>query len=240
MKTQYRNLPDWMETNAWREILARIFAGVEAQLNITPEWLINPTTNRRLKLDILYPDLGVAIRFEGLRGKQQRRRLSLEEEDQLRTRQDARVEICQQHGIQLVVIESGLAKPGDVFRQIDTAFSRAGQVMSDAGISQKLKTCRTTASSLSRKINRPADLKVYADLWHDRQYQVPEPSHEPPVNSETITFAEGMEVEHERFGPGIVLSITPAEGDTFVTVDFITAGQKTLAASLVGDKMTPK
>ncbi|MCB0163056.1 MAG: hypothetical protein KDI79_02445 [Anaerolineae bacterium] len=240
MKAQYRNLPDWMETNAWREILARIFAGVEAQLNITPEWLINPTTNRRLKLDLMYPELGVAVRFEGLKGKNQRRRLSLEEEDQLRTRQDARVEICQQHGIQLVVIESGLNKPGDVFRQIDTALSRAGQAGYDVKSNQKLKACRTTASTLSRKIHTSADLKVYADLWHDRQYQVPEPSRESPAYGETVTFAEGMEVEHEKFGPGIVLAVSPAEGDTFVTVDFITAGQKTLAASLVGDKMLPK
>lgn len=240
MNAQYRNLPDWMEMNAWREILARIFAGGEVQLNITPEWLINPTTNRRLKLDILYQDLGIAVRFEGLKGKHRRRRLSLEEEDQLRTRQDARVEMCQQHGIQLVVIESGLSKPGDVFRQIDTALSRAGQAIRDGEISQRLRICRTTASALSRKINSPADLKVYADLWHDRQYQVPEPNREPAANGGTVTFAEGMEVQHEKFGSGIVLAVTPAEGDTFITVDFITAGQKTLAASLIGDKMMPK
>lgn len=240
MKAQQRNLPDWMEMNAWREILARIFAGVEAQLNITPEWLINPTTNRRLKLDILYPDLGIAVRFEGLKGKNQRRRLSLEEEDQLRTRQDARVEICQQHGIQLVVIESGIHKPSDVFRQIDTALSRAGQAVSDVDLSQRLRASRTTASALARKINSSTDLKVYADLWHDRQYQIPEPSRKPLAQREAIPFAEGMEVEHEKFGSGIVLSVTPADGDTFVMVDFITAGQKTLAASLIGDKMIPK
>ena len=58
--------------NAWREILARIFDGFKAQDNVSPEWLINPATRRRLKLDRLYPDAGVAIRFAGLTAKGQR------------------------------------------------------------------------------------------------------------------------------------------------------------------------
>jgi hypothetical protein len=49
-----------------------------------------------------------------------------------------------------------------------------------------------------------------------------------------------MEVEHPRFGPGIILSTTPSDGDILITVDFITAGRKILAASLVGDKLLPR
>jgi hypothetical protein len=49
-----------------------------------------------------------------------------------------------------------------------------------------------------------------------------------------------MEVEHTAFGPGVVIAINPSGNDTLLTVDFITAGQKTLAASLVGDKLRPR
>ena len=54
--------------NGWREVLARIFDGFETEYGVTPEWLINPETNRRLKLDCLFPDIGVAVRFVGLVG----------------------------------------------------------------------------------------------------------------------------------------------------------------------------
>ena len=52
----------------WREVLARIFAGCDAKYAVTPEWLVNPDTGRRLKLDCLYPEIGVAVRFVGLEG----------------------------------------------------------------------------------------------------------------------------------------------------------------------------
>jgi hypothetical protein len=38
----------------------------------------------------------------------------------------------------------------------------------------------------------------------------------------------------------VVIAIAARDEDTFVTVDFLTAGQKTLAASLVGDKLAPR
>ena len=77
MQLKGSNLPIWMVTNAWREIFARIFERVETQLNASPEWLVNPETHRHLKLDILYPKIGMAVRFEGLQGKHRKRRLSL-------------------------------------------------------------------------------------------------------------------------------------------------------------------
>ena len=86
------NLPIWAVTNAWREIFARIFEGEKVEFNITPEWLVNPATQRRLKLDLLYPELGVAVRFEGLEGKQRRRRPTLEEEAQQQVRDEARAD----------------------------------------------------------------------------------------------------------------------------------------------------
>jgi hypothetical protein len=49
-----------------------------------------------------------------------------------------------------------------------------------------------------------------------------------------------MEVEHVTFGPGVILATTPSNGDTLLTVDFVTTGPKTLAASLVADKLYPR
>ncbi|NJN94834.1 MAG: hypothetical protein HC875_12415 [Anaerolineales bacterium] len=117
MATTNDNLPTWQINNGWREILARVFAGMEIKLNLTPEWLINPATQRRLKLDMLYPAIGVAVRFEGAEVKQ-RRRLSLEEEAQQRVRDDARVEVCRAHGIELILVDLSHETPKPPFRPL--------------------------------------------------------------------------------------------------------------------------
>ncbi|GAB4422798.1 MAG: hypothetical protein Kow0031_00910 [Anaerolineae bacterium] len=232
------SLPVYRVTNGWREILARIFDGFTAKPNVTPEWLVNPATNRRLKLDLLYPDIGVAVRFEGQQG-QQRRRLSLEEEEQQRVRFDARVEVCWQHGIQLVVVDVVAGKAARVFQQLDTALSRAAEVAPT--LRRQIVAARRTASGLSLKIRSEDDLALYADLWTDRQYQLAEPAGDtPPPAPAAETFAPGAEVEHTHFGPGVVTAVQPSGNDTLISVDFVTAGQKTLAASLVAGKLRPK
>ena len=68
--------------NGWREVLARIFDGFETEYGVMPEWLVNPDTNRRLKLDCLFPDVGVAVRFVGLEGNTKRRKSDEEVEDE--------------------------------------------------------------------------------------------------------------------------------------------------------------
>ena len=119
MTTKGSNPPIWQITNAWREILARIFTDFEVELNFSPEWLVNPVTNRRLKLDLLYPEIGVAVRFEGLQGKQRRQRPSLEEEEQQQIRGLARLEVCRAQGIELIVIDVIDDTPKSNFRNID-------------------------------------------------------------------------------------------------------------------------
>ncbi len=81
----------WINVNAWREILSRVFDGFAVQYEVTPEWLVNPGTNRRLKLDLLYPEIGVAIRFMGLQGTGRHQRPSLEEEEQQSNAGDCRL-----------------------------------------------------------------------------------------------------------------------------------------------------
>lgn len=233
-------LPVWRVTNGWREIFARIFENVTTQFNVTPEWLVNPATNRRLKLDLLYPELHVAVRFEGLQGQKRRRRLSLEEEAQLQVRQDARVEVCRQHGIHLVVVNVATGQPPRVFQQLDVALSRTKAGLPDPALRQQITRARSLITSLSVRVRTLEDLKLYADLWADRQYQLSEPAEAPAAPPSAVTFTAGMEVEHTAFGPGVVISTAPSNGDTLITVDFITAGQKTLAASLVAGKLLPR
>lgn len=232
-----KSLPVWQETNAWREIMARIFEGFDATLNISPTWLVNPATNRRLKLDFLYHDIGVAVRFEGLQGNQRRRRPSLEEEEQQQQRDAARIEVCRAHGVHLIVVDIPATKPQVAFRDIDTMLSRASQDSPDQQAA--LKQARLTASEISRRIRQPGDLHMYANLWQDRQYQIPEPI-AAPTTAPTIAFEVGQTVEHASFGPGIIVTITPDGNDNLLTIDFVERGQKTLAASLVGDKLSPR
>jgi len=240
MARGHDQIPIWMIANAWREIFTRIFDEVETKLNISPEWLVNPATKRRLKLDLLYPDLGVAVRFEGLQGKQRQRRPSLEEEVQQRTRDLAREELCRAHGIYLIAVDTTAHAPRDIFKTVDLMLSRAGDQAPDAAIKQTIRQSRATAAALARRIEHAGDLKLYAELWQDRQYQIPEPAQTPAPSNGTISFSVGMEVEHNTFGPGVVLAVTPSGTDTLLMVDFITAGQKTLAASLVADKLYPR
>jgi hypothetical protein len=239
MKKEQNNLPIWLITNAWREILTRIFEDEKVELNVSPDWLINPATNRKLKLDMLYPEIGVAVRFEGLQGKQRRRRLSLEEEAQMQVRHDARLDVSRAHGIQLIMIQVATDEPWAVFQQIDTTLNRAGQQATNQAHSEKLKRLRFKAAALARKIHALNDLKLYADLWQDRQYQAPEPTPVSPGRP-IPSYTAGMAVEHTSFGSGVVIKTVPSDGDMVVTVDFVTAGLKTLMASLVADKLLPR
>jgi len=233
-------LPGWLVTNAWREIFARIFEDAETLFNVSPDWLINPATNRRLKLDLFYSTIGVAVRFEGLQGGQRKTRLSLEEEVQARVRSDARITVCEEHDIQLILVDIVSGKPQSTFRQIDEALSRAAQLSKNKKQLPLIKQARTTASSLARKIVTENDLKLYAELWSDRQYQIAQPAQSSTPPPTPVIYSEGMAVEHVTFGPGVVLSTTPSNGDVLVTVDFVSAGCKTLAASLIADKLVPR
>jgi hypothetical protein len=240
MEIKDSNLPIWIKANAWREIFARIFENLETKVNVSPEWLVNPATNRHLKLDMLYPEIGVAVRFEGLEGKQRRQRPSLEEEEQQRIRDQARVAMCRAHGIHLILVDVTGDDPKDVFQEVDMMLSRAGQRVQKETLARKVSEMRMDAAALARRISQTSHLKLYAELWEDRQYQPTQRVEPVPPASNNIKFSEGMEVEHTMFGPGTVLAVTPSDDDTFLTVDFVMAGQKTLAASLVAGKLHPR
>jgi hypothetical protein len=234
------NLLIWQANNAWREIFFRIFDGIQPEFNIWPDWLVNPATKRPLKLDLNYPQLGVAVRFEGMQGKR-KQRLSLEEEAQQKTRDRARLDLCRANGIELIAVDIAGDEPTAIFRDVDMCLSRAKERVTRAEAEQQIKQARAIAADLSRRVRQTQDLRLYADLWNDRQHRLAEPgpaSVLQPVSREQ--FKVGMAVEHVAFGNGIITNIADNADDSFLTVDFVTAGQKILATSLVAGKLTVK
>lgn len=237
----------WINTNGWHEVLARVFDDFTAHYDVSPEWLINPETNRRLKLDVLYPDVGVAIRLQGLQGRGRRQRPSLEEEHQQNVRDTARADLCEAHGISLVNVNVMSGEPKAILRELSMALSNASRRLAKSDLPQaekgtlieQVSQARSRLSDITRRLRRPEDLKLYAELWQDRQYlEAPEPE-AYSANSPSRTYMPGMEVCHTVFGDGVVQSVQPDGNESLVTVRFGDGSQKTFAASLVSDKLMP-
>lgn len=236
--------------NAWREIFARVFVDQKAQYNFSPPWLINPATKHRLKLDLLYPDLGVAVRFEGLKATGQRRQ-SDEEAEETEQREDTREEVCRAHGIALVRIDP---YGEDFVGQMDgliRAISRAGRTINESErpaeeIAEWMPTVgamRTRALEIRGVVSRNQEqvLQSLADAWRDRELTFSEPPPPPlPADGKLFVPNEGDRVEHERFGTGAVISLTDGpENDKRITILFDDEQQRTFALSLVQGKLKP-
>jgi hypothetical protein len=232
--------------NGWREVLARILDGFEAEYGLTPEWLVNPDTNRRLKLDYYFPELSVAVRFVGLEGATRKQRKSDDEVLAEASREEARAAVCKAHGVVLISIDPD-GDPRTMLRGIESGLARASSQLAHSTTTphaqkQKLmpmlSQARRRAGEFTTKLAVPEKLNIYAEMWWDRQASLTAaaPAKAAPSAPE---FAVGMDVHHERFGPGLVTAVEPEDGDTKVTVDFVEAGVRSFYAGLVGGKLTP-
>jgi hypothetical protein len=233
--------------NGWREVLARIFDGFDAELNITPDWLINPETNRRLKLDYLYRDINVAVRFVGLEGAGTKRRKSDEEVEQEQEREDAREAVCRQHGVVLVSIDAD-DEPNRALRRIEMALSRAtAQLAQNSAVPHArkqalmplLSQARRRAGEFTTKLTVPERLGIYAEMWYERQANL---AAQAPAAKKSAgpppAFRQGMDVYHQRFGAGQITDITAEGKDMNITVNFMDGSTRTFLASLVADKLS--
>ena len=233
--------------NGWREVLARIFDGFETEYGVTPEWLVNPDTNRRLKLDCLYPDIGVAVRFIGLVGNTKRRKSDEEVLDEAE-RERTRAVVCREHGVILVSIDPD-GEPRVTLRNLEMGLARAAaQLAQNTAIPHackqkvmpQLSVARRRTGEFTAKLNPPEKLNIYAEMWWDRQANLtPQPTQAKKPAAKHQPYRVGMEVEHTRFGPGTITAIEPENGDAKITVDFPGAGVRSFLASLVADKLTP-
>ena len=236
--------------NAWREILARIFEGFTVEQNTNPDWLINPQTKRKLKLDLFYPEIDVAVRFSGLRGKQQRGRISDQEEDQLKARERLRQQVSTAHGVSLATLDMARAEPDKIFKELEVTLSQANRRLAkDSSLEQtekealltRLQQARSEVRRYERQINSDKDLALYEDLWRDRQFrEAVTSSEDAPTSSETLPpLTEGLAVRHILFGPGIIQSLTPGatDAETLITIRFDNDEERTFMAGLLTGKL---
>ena len=245
----------YLSISAWREILARTFAGYTEQDNVSPEWLVNPATNRKLKLDKFYPDAGIAVRFIGLTAKGQGRQsdweaLETEQRDQ------TRAELCRQNGVQLATIDPN----EDIVKQVDTLLSimaRASRILAQSSRpdSYKMQWMPALASARDRAeklrsalVKNPEQMLAnLADGWREREAGVAVelsaattaagPKQVRSGAAVNFMLSPGQRVRHLKFGDGVVTRIDGNGEQATVVILFDAAEERSFMAGLLYDKL---
>ncbi len=233
----------------WREVLDYILEGFEVQENVSPPWLVNPHTGRRLKFDLFYPRIQLAIRFRGVAPTARRRRVSDQEVEADALRDEVRRALAREHDIAFVALRVISEDPRQELDRLHTALSTVTRRVVHSSLPQDQKIALVDAVRAARKrllevrerLRRPEDLVVYADRRRDREtVALREARREATSRPVTVqrVYQVGMRVRHIRYGEGMVVAVAATEdGDYEVTVDFPTAGERKFLASLVGDKL---
>lgn len=242
--------------NGWREMLARILKEFNALENVSPDWLVNPATKRRLKLDLYYPDAALAFRFVGLTAKGQGRQSDwevMEEEQRDQTRQ----ELCRQNGVQLLLIDP-VEEPVKQMDHLIRLLSRANRLMAqgDRPVNEKLLWQPRLSSAVSqaeelrtRVARNPEQMMAnLAESWRDRDLDgggamPPEPL---PISADAVAalppLAVGQRVQHVKFGDGVITALNgDLNGDSVdATISILFDGdqERTFLAALIADKLT--
>ena len=234
---------------AWREILAEVLEGVPARENVSPDWLVNPHTGRRLQLDVFYPDLQMAVHFVGAQPAARRRRVSDQEAAEAAAREEARRDLCRRHGVALATIDLTSTEPRRELDKLQVALSAVARRVARSSLPHERKVAlmdmvaaaRQRLSALRDRVRSPEDLGVFADKWRDRETLAARRARKrdrearPPAQA----YRAGMRVTHPRFGEGVIVDVRRQNGDVYLDVDFVAGGKRTLLASLVGDKLQP-
>jgi hypothetical protein len=241
----------YIALNGWRELLARILVDFPCQENVSPAWLVNPATKRRLKLDLYYPDAALAFRFVGLTAKGQGRQSDWDvmEEEQ---RDQTRVELCREKGVSLLLIDAA----EDPVKQLDhllRLLNRASRLLAqgDQPVKEKmawqprLSKARQVAEELRGRVARNPEqvLASLAESWRDRDLggaaQTPEPLPMPAATGNQPALQVGQRVQHSRFGSGVVTDLDGSGSEAKITILFDADQPRTFLASLVADKLSP-
>lgn len=245
----------YLSLSAWREILARTFSGYTEQDNVSPEWLVNPATNRKLKLDKFYPEAGIAVRFIGLTAKGQGRQsdwevLETEQRDQ------TRAELCRQNGVQLTTVDPN----EDMVKQVDGLLSnmaRASRMLAQSSRpdSDKMQwmpamaAARERAERLRSALAKDPEQMIanLADAWREREAGValelntaPTPVSPKQVRTgatANLVLSPGQRVRHLKFGDGVVTRIDGSGEQATVAILFDAAEERTFMAGLLYDKL---
>lgn len=235
--------------SAWREILARIFEGFTEQNNVSPAWLVNPATNRRLKLDLFYPEISVAVRFMGLTAKGQGRKSDLEilEEE---ARERTRAELCREHGVHLATLDLN----EDPVKQLDgliSVLARASRSLAQSDRPAEDKTrwmpalaaARSRAEQLRSRLAKDPEqmLENLAAAWRDREANLTLQLRTAPASSPeaavAVVLTPGQRVRHVRFGEGVITHIEGDGPEAMISILFDAAELRTFRADLLADKV---
>jgi hypothetical protein len=236
--------------SGWRELLARILKDFTAQENISPDWLVNPATKRRLKLDLLYPEANLAFRFIGLTAKGQGRQSDWElaEEEQ---RDQTRQELCRQKGVQLLLIDP-MDEPVKQMDHLIRLLSRANRLMAqgDRPVAEKmiwqprLSLACTQAEELRTRVSRNPEQMManLAESWRDRDLDggtglPPEPL-PMPTAVPLPPLAVGQRVQHVKFGEGVITALNGSGIEATISILFDADQERTFLAALIADKLT--
>ena len=240
---------NWM---AWQEILARIFDGFEMENNVSPDWMTNPATGRLLKLDRLYPEIGLAVRFAGGQAKGRRRRTSDREVEEEEQRDQTRVALCQQVGVTLLLVNPSDPEQSRLLGKLCTALSGASRRLAQSDRPNRVKgrlmpllsAARQECFAIRGRLRGSRDMALYSELWRDRETrEVIEAQAAARVrkpSGKARRYRKGQMVRHQLYGIGTVVGLEPVDGDVQVTVRFGVENERVFLASLVGDKLLPQ
>jgi len=237
----------YLNLMGWNEILARVFDGFTVQKDASPSWLVNPATRRKLKLDYLYPEIGVAVRFVGMKAKGQRRKSDWEELEE-RSRDEIRKELCRQNGVDLLLLDPNDPFPDKQLRSLQMTIgaavrriAKARRFKGKAELMRKLDQANRQVEAIRKRVKKPEDLALYAEAWRDREAQtiadLRKPAAKPTRKINPDRLRVGQRVKHSHFGVGTVTAIEPGKDDTYVTIDFVTKGERRFALSLLAGKL---
>jgi hypothetical protein len=239
---------NWM---AWQEILAQVFDGFEVEKNISPEWLTNPSSGRRLKLDRLYPEIGLAVRFTGGQPQAMRRRSSDQEVEQEQEREAIRQDLCRQVGVTLLSLDPDDPEPWKVLARVCIALGGASRRLATSDRPHRVKTrlmpqlaaARRRCDDVRRRLRDPQAMELFVDLWRDRELrEISEAQSGARARrpaAKPRRYREGQSVRHVLLGDGTVLDVQRAEGDVKVSVLFMDGSERTFLGTLVRDKLLP-
>jgi hypothetical protein len=239
---------------AWREILARIFDDFALQENVSPEWLINPATKRKLKLDTYYPEAEVAIRFTGLKAKGQRRQSDWDVLES-QQRDQTRAELCRLNGVQMALIDTN----DEPVKQLDgllRVLTRAERMLSAGDLPAKERNARraklTDARARGEELRglirkQPEQMMAnLAESWRDREANLAQGgassestngTGHPKGGVDVAALTAGQRIRHSHFGDGVITAIDSSAEDPTIAILFDAELERTFLASLVHDKL---